>query len=650
MSVLELGTRGEQTSHYEKIPPRREYVTFADIAQFVRRYLPTILACTGVTLAAALLYVVTTKPIYTATAEVLIDPKLPQPLRESGGEVAVSFDAPQLESQIAVFRSEAIAASVVEAAGLDADPEFNGEQQSGLWARLLGRTKREQLSKAEHTSAAVAAFRSRLLTRRIGISYAIEVSFPSESAEKAARIVNATTAAYLKDILEARASAARVGSEWLEERVGQLRLQMNSAARRVQEFKASHDYRIPKKADGPLGLGAPSAPVPAPADSPATTLDELESTASTYRKIYENFYQAFAEAVQRESYPVSNARVISSAIPPTSKSHPKSLLILALGGLLGGLVGTAIAIVRQTLNKTVRDPRSIRDELGMPCLGQIPKLRSSRSSSLRAHSKSAPIWPNADRPHSLSSAGGVKRLLYFTARTADTTPPAHHLSQSIDAPLSPFGVGMRRLKTGLSLARRSKPFRLIGITSALPGEGKTTIAANLAAQFATKEQRTLLVDADLYRRTLSRQLAPDAEEGILEIFSKGVPPKSCIRRLEHLGIDLLPVARHVEERIDPDLLGSEPVQAFLDEISAEYTTVLFDLPPLKLLTEGFVLGTRLDGLILVAESEMTPLSSLEDVLFTLRSARVNVLGCVINKVGIRALPELKGERAYAYLT
>jgi Mrp family chromosome partitioning ATPase len=92
------------------------------------------------------------------------------------------------------------------------------------------------------------------------------------------------------------------------------------------------------------------------------------------------------------------------------------------------------------------------------------------------------------------------------------------------------------------------------------------------------------------------------------------------------------------------------MQAFLDTLATQYTTVLFDLPPLKLLTEGFVLGTRLDGLILVTESEMTPLSSLEEVLFALRSARVNILGCVINKVSIAALPELKGERAYTYLT
>ena len=125
---------------------------------------------------------------------------------------------------------------------------------------------------------------------RIDISYAISISFSSTSPENAARVANATAEAYLRDLIGSRAQAARVGSEWLEQRVTLLRKQMNAAARRVQGFKASQDYRVDasRNAD-PESLGRRTGDA-----------RELESTAITYRKIYENFYQAFTEVVQRD--------------------------------------------------------------------------------------------------------------------------------------------------------------------------------------------------------------------------------------------------------------------------------------------------------------------------------------------------------------
>ena len=324
-----LDHTSRQKRRNESSLSRREYVTRSDIAHFVRRNAATIVGSILVSIAAAALYVLLAQPLFTARVQLLIDPKLPQPLRESPSEQSYYLDSPQVDSQIAVLRSEELALAVIKKLGLLEDPEY----------QVVNAVR----SEAERNRVAIARFEDSLDVRRIGISYAIDIFYTARVPEKAARIANAIAEAYLQSLLDTRAAAAKVGSEWLEERVRQLSGQMNDAARRVQEFKASQDYRIMKKSDRPV---EPSGHETPPAAEEPATLDELEATAQTYRKIYESFYQAFTETVQRESYPVTNARIISQATIPAGKSHPKTKLILALGALVGTLAGCGIALVR----------------------------------------------------------------------------------------------------------------------------------------------------------------------------------------------------------------------------------------------------------------------------------------------------------------
>src|SRR5262249_46544946 len=154
---------------------------------------------------------------------------------------------------------------------------------------------------------------------------------------------NAVAEAYIEDQLAARAQAARQGSQWLEERIEELRSQMNAAALKVHEFKAKRDYRIVAKTDASTGAGGMEQQEPAPARQ--NTLEELESTALTFRRMYESFLQAYTESVQRQSYPVANARVITKATPALKKSHPRTGLWLLLAVVCGTMVGLGIALI-----------------------------------------------------------------------------------------------------------------------------------------------------------------------------------------------------------------------------------------------------------------------------------------------------------------
>ncbi len=289
------------------------------------------------------IYLLLATPLFTARAQLLIDPQTPQPLNQQAAGEGSAYDSPQVESQIAVLRSEKIALTVAEKLRLTEDSNFGGSLTPPA-------DEAEAQVRSQRTLAAIA---SRLDVRRIGTSFAIEISFSSRDRSRAADVANAVAEAFVEDQLTARAEAVKAGSEWLEQRIERLRRLMNDAALRVQEFRVKRDYRIPGRLPAEADEAGPHrGKAPAGADRPGggddtLTLEELEATAQTYRRIYESYLQAYTESVQRQSLPVSNARVITRATRPLSKSHPRTSLSLALSIVVGLLAGLGIALVKR---------------------------------------------------------------------------------------------------------------------------------------------------------------------------------------------------------------------------------------------------------------------------------------------------------------
>ena len=313
------------------------FTSTTDILQFLVRSRTTIAVSMAVVLGLMSVYVLLTKPRYTARTLLLINMQQPTFFREHATDNRNTLDvAAQIESQIMVLRSDRIARNVVEGLNLLSDPEFTGSASA----------KGAQIGGAEdaRTRSAVEVFQSDLDARRLGGSYVIEIAYTAASPERAVQLSNATANAYIEDQLSVRAAASRQGSQWLEQRLDELRAQMNETALKVQEFKARRDYRILGKPDGKSNeKEKPDATARAP-----ITLEELESTADAYRKMYETYLQAHAEAVQRQSYPGTNARIISNGL--VNKSHPKSPLLLLLAGTCGALLGLGVALVRESVS------------------------------------------------------------------------------------------------------------------------------------------------------------------------------------------------------------------------------------------------------------------------------------------------------------
>lgn len=626
-------TRGSRHGgHFDpdRATSTEEFLNYADIARFFTRYWLTIALAILLSVTAAGFHVFSTQPSFTARAQLLIDPHTPAVLHEQLGTTTLSLDSPQVESQIAVLRSEDLAATVVKSLDLVNDREFQPKMPSAIELKLKSLLKTlksilsSQLTAGEATPAAhtddvaehaaddiplriaIQLLLGRLDVRRVGMSYAIDVSFTSIDPAKAALVANTFAEAYVADQLATRARAVRQGSSWLEERIEQIRLQMNEANLRVQEFKAKRDYRIFNRRDdaSPPDLQSAAQTDTALPHREINTLEALESTAQTYRKIYETFLQAFTEAVQRQSFPVASARIITRAAEPLSKSHPKTKLVLAFGVLLGAMTGFGIALVRGSLDRSVRSPRQIRQELGMECLGQVPRL------SRRA------------------------------VRRGFAVPR--------EAPFCRFSDEMKKVKTAISQAKKAQEIRSLGITSALPGEGKSTFASNLGHLFSSSGMRTLIVDADLRNSTLTRSLAAGAKSGLVELLQGSATPEQCIVHLGS-GLDMVPAATRLRVPNSSDLLGSENMRLLLGNLTEAYDLVVLDLPPLNALADGIAVSPLLNAVVLVAEWGETPLQLLEETSHMLSAAQANLLGVVITKVDPKTVDQhTRASRSYYY--
>ena len=584
----------------------REFISLGDITGFFRRYMLSIAACFVVGLAGAAFYIATTDPIYTARTQILIEPKISQLLQSQAAEVNLSLDTAQVESQIAVMQSEKIAMMAIKQLKLQDDPVFNQPRSPSFAQRLrkleavavsffalqdqpwylslrdtLGKHfnmdagKTVELSDFERSRRTMTNFRDSLDVRRVGVSYVIDISLSARNAQMAADIANATADAFVREQLENKAAAAREGSAWLERRIRELRGQMNAATQLAQEFRAKHDYRVGRELDGRNGQAVREG-----ADAP--TLEELEVTADTYRKMYESFLAAFNSSVSQWSYPVADARVITPATRPLDASQPRPKVVLAFGALAGGVLGLGLGFARHTQDRTFRSTRQIQERLGLECVGELPPVSGKR---------------------------GFARF-----------------DEVAKSPRSKFTESLRRVMTAISLADVAQPIRRLGVTSALPGEGKSSCASNLATLYSMTGLRTLVIDADVSHSAVTTRLLSSAVGGGANIDRSLESIGQLIKPARTGGFDVLPSSVAESTR----LLSLKNMQAVLPDLE-RYDMIIVDLPPLTSGAEKLAISSQLDGVLLVVEWGRTPVDLVLELSRSLQANKAPIVGVLMTK-------------------
>jgi capsular exopolysaccharide synthesis family protein len=543
-------------------------VTLTSLLANLRRSIWLIALAVVITTFAGALYVITTPSGYVALTQILIEPHKQAGVADPG-VLDLTVDTAEVESQVQILKSERIAAGVVDALQLTTDPDF---QDQNATTDFLKRR------------VAIARFAAGLTARRVGESYMIEVSFLSSDPEKAERIVNATADFYMQDKLEAKRDVARQAGQWMQDRILELGEQLNSAAAAVQKFKIDNGISDTGGKAGPEML--------------INKLTELEARAQAYRKLYENFVMKFTENQEAVSFPVINARVIAVAARPLTRSYPKTKMVMAFAMVIGLLIGGAAVFVRHVLDHTLRSAKTVRDALGLACLGSLPLYRRG--------------------PGEPSAAG---------------------IYEVIDEPFSPFTMAVRNVKVSVDIACRAMPRRCIGVLSLLPGEGKTTLCTSLAVMFTMSGSKTLLIDGDFRHQAASHAWAPAARSGLVEALK--AEENDAIWVDHRTNTHVLPLVNSGQIPNSSDVLGSGVMQRLLQRLDQSFDTILIDLPALEAVPDARAIGPLLGGCIIVAEWGRAPVDALRDAVDMLQMSRVPLLGVVINKVD-EGVPPLFG--------
>jgi capsular exopolysaccharide synthesis family protein len=537
-------------------------------------------------------YSVSATPSFTASTKLFVeDPKTAS---------SQSPDTAFVGSQVEFIRSDNVAVSVIKDLHLIDDPEFT---KAGLLSPILhfalGLSNGPSNVEEERARRALQSFKARLDVKQAGLTDVIDVSFRSSRATRAAQIANAIAHAYITSQRKAKYEAAESTSAWLRGRIEELRNQASAAERAIVDFKGT--------SDGQAQVG----------------LRESASKAKIYRELYDTFLQRYIESVQQQSSPVAEAQVISPALPPLEKSYPKTLMVLALTTCGGMLCGFGIGLLRESTDHSFRTVGQVETALGINCIAVIPMIQ-----------------------------GDVSRQVMGSSAQNEALNLGHWAGMSavVDSPFSRFAEAIRSIKHSAQLNGLGKHNKVIGVTSSIPGEGKSTVAAAIAQLLAGSGRRTILVDCDLRNPELSRKLCPQAKGGLLEALSGTASLETIAWSVASSRLFVLPTITKIHVGHPDELFGSDAMKALFHTLRQQFESVIVDLSSLAPVVDARATTHLLDSYLLVIEWGRTHVNVVQHALETSAGVKDNLLGAVLNKANVKSLSRYEAHLGQYYDT
>ena len=350
----------------------------------------------------------------------------------------------------------------------------------------------------------------------------------------------------------------------------------------------------------------------------------LQHDAEANKQLYDGLLQKLKEAGITAGLRSSNIRVVDPALVPTSPSRPQKARNILLAFLVGLVGGVGLAFFREYLDNTVKSPDDIEVLTGLPSLAVVPTLPG-----LNGHH------------HRLS------RLTRDTAEQTAESPRVELLSYV--QPKSQISEAFRALRTSLLLSQADHPPQVILVTSALPREGKTTAAVNLAVTLAQLGDRTLVMDSDLRKPGIRRALNLTTGKDVgLSSYLAGVRsldevliPHPAISNLTALTTGPVPPS-------PADLLSSLRMRECLAELRRRFKFIIIDSPPIMAATDAVIISAQTDGVLLVVRSGETPKEAFTRARDLLAGVKCHMLGVVLNAVDSSAPDYYYSYRYYPY--
>ncbi|WP_375597150.1 Wzz/FepE/Etk N-terminal domain-containing protein [Devosia sp. Naph2] len=699
-----------------------------------------ILLCLGLGLLVGVIIVITAPRTYQAASQIVIEGQVdklaPEP-RSGGGRLDMEG---QILNQMEVIGSSRLARIVAEKEQLTTDQVFLNPPPTGMETarafvgdaigRVLGRppVPREVLTEAP-LELVVDALRGGVQVQRVGRSSVIWLGYQSHDAQLAYRIVNAYTAAFVRDQLNADLEVTREAADWLGERLIELGNSQLEAALEVDEFRRAsgltvaadveftnrrlqlltdqiseaktkatdlevlvarlkqvdledahqvvatagllsaensagneavavlrdtfaHAERRIVEISERFGPGHPQIALlrqeqraaamqlagrleaqldryvselqvaqsrvdlldaqveeegraATETNQALTQLLKLEERSETLNSIYRAYLSRYEETIQEQSFPIPAARVISDASFPRSATGPRTLFTLAGGLVFGGFLGLALSALNEMRERSFRLGSQVTRETGLRFLGYM----------------SAMPTPSGDRS--------------VQARKVQQDIRKQITSRRSNLPTTLLTETLKAAKVAALSRRVADKGVVVGVVSALPGEGKTSFAIALAELAVTDGYVTLLADGDVRRASASTLLAPKHQLG-LEDIAQGLPWQHALFK-DPLGFDVVSARSSSTPALNGSDIGSPHMQRLLDEAREAYDMVIIDLPPIGAMVDAVSIQPWTDGFILVTEWGKTPRRVVKAVIEREPQIAEDIIGVVLNRVRIEKL-------------
>ena len=726
---------------------------------FVWRRWKFITAVTLLCLVACIVYLLQVTPLYTATAQVLIDH---EKQKTPGDEFVNDADIGRLamlDNQVAIIRSTAFLRRVVRSDNLvpkettadttdDSAPgspsflssilpssvtTFFSSIMSPVDSSKAGETQPAPTPPSIQVGAdsvsppelqAIGALQSALrVTHDVRSGDVLAISFTSADPIRAAKLANDIANAYLVDKLDTRLEAAKRVSAWLSDRLAVLRQEVTDSENAVASFRAEHGLTqsgnvtlnqqqlsdlnaklIDAKADlaqkkasvdqlnaitakngnlqsmpeitnaGALpalrqqaaDLSAKEAELLAhygpthPAvvnlsaqlrdvessigtetqrlaasirnqytlaqarvdsleaslkqatgqtnvdDATAIHLHELERTATANKTLFEEFLKDAKVTQEQSTFEPQDIRVITPALPPNTPSSPNTKRFILISLFIGLALGVGGAVAREKLKSGFTTPKQVEDLLGLPLLSSVNHLAASELKTDNA------------------------RIHAFEFPTAK--------------PLSRYSEAIRSLRSGIRMTDVDRPPKVIQVTSAVPREGKTTIALSLAASAAAADLKVLFIDADLRHPTATRLFDLQKQVGLVDLLLGEVEIGDALTFLDPARYFVLGAGKSSQN--PSDLLGSDRMKAIVAALSRDFDLVVIDTPPMGPVIDPAVMARLVDKVVLVVRWSSTARELVKQVVDQL-TGHPKVAGVVFNQVNERQASRY-GRHAYSY--
>ncbi|PPC74964.1 hypothetical protein C4K68_23620 [Pokkaliibacter plantistimulans] len=332
-------------------------------------------------------------------------------------------------------------------------------------------------------------------------------------------------------------------------------------------------------------------------------LNELEKEVETNRKLYDTFFTRFNETNATEDLKAVNARITDGAEIPMQPSKPRKGLILSLSFFIGIFVGTVLAFLAESLNNTYKHASDIRNKIGLTVLGVLPLLSKKRSLN-----------------------------------------PSYTAYLGKDEPV--FSEAVRTIRTGIVLSSIDDPYKTMLVTSTVPGEGKTSMALNLAYSLGQLE-KVLLVDADMRRPSVAKSFGIDGRaHGLSSVIAGMAKLDDVIVKDEASGVDIL--CAGIVPANPLELLSSNAFSKLLDSLKDKYDRIILDTAPILAVSDALALAKQVDGLIYVIKADSTKDAQVRQSMIRLHEINANVVGVVLNQVDLKKQSKYYGSEYGGY--